>query len=127
MHHWDASHAAGTEWQVPAGVAAAVSADSVDEFLHFSLASDDDPDDPVKPPLEGSMALRALDTGDAWTLSDGARPGTVRVSRGLVGDVPVLQARAADLLLWLYDRATIDTGPVPQDLLGRLLAMRFTD
>ena len=61
----------------------AVAADSVEEFLHFSVASDDDPDDPTSPPLDGHPGLPATDTGDAWTLTDGARPGTAQVARAL--------------------------------------------
>jgi uncharacterized protein (TIGR03083 family) len=123
VHHWDAAHAAGEA----VAVEPAVAADSVDEFLHFSVASDDDPDDPVKPPLDGTLGFRATDTGDAWTLTDGRRPGTVAVTRAPGADVPLLEASASDLLLWLYSRVELDTSAVPDDLLARFRAMCFTD
>jgi uncharacterized protein (TIGR03083 family) len=123
VHHWDVAQAVGGRWTV----APEVAADSVDEFLHFSVASDDDPDDPVAPPLEGTLALRSTDTGDAWTLSDGARPGTARVSSGVADGAALVEAPAATLLLWLYGRVRLDTGAVPEDLLGRFRAMCFTD
>ena len=123
VHHWDAVHAAGDALVI----AAPVAADSVDEFLAFSVASDDDPDDPVKPPLEGTLGFRATDTGDAWTLTDGARPGTARVSSGAASGVPVVEAPASDLLLWLYGRVGLDTAAVPDDLVARFRGMCFTD
>jgi uncharacterized protein (TIGR03083 family) len=123
VHHWDAAHATRAAW----AISPAVATDSVDEFLHFSVASDDDPDDPIKPSLHGMLALRAMDTGDAWTITDGGRPGTARVTAGTSDRAPVLEADAADLLLWLYDRIPLDTAPVPDDLVARFLALRFTD
>jgi uncharacterized protein (TIGR03083 family) len=123
VHHWDAAHAGGAT----VTVAPQVAADSVDEFLHFSVASDDDPDEPQTPPLDGTLAFRATDTGDAWTLSDGARPGTARVTEGVAAGAPAVAAPAAQLLLWLYDRVGLDTSPVPPDLLGRFRGLCFTD
>jgi uncharacterized protein (TIGR03083 family) len=123
VHHWDAAHAAGAAWSIDPAVAA----DSIDEFLHFSVASDDDPDDPVKPPLEGTLAFRCSDTGDAWTLTDGARAGTATVSSGLTDGAPAVEAAASDLLLWLYGRVELDTSPVDAGLLQRFRAMCFTD
>jgi uncharacterized protein (TIGR03083 family) len=122
VHHWDATNAAGTPWTVEPEVAA----DSVDEFLHFSVASDDDPDEATTPPLDGTLGFHATDTGDAWTLTDG-KPGTARVSPGTTDGVPVLEATAADLLLWLYGRTELDTSAVPDDLLIRFRAICFTD
>ncbi len=123
VHHWDAVHAAGGTW----AISPAVAADAVDEFLHFSVASDDDPDEPTQPPLDGMLALRAGDTGDAWTIIDGDRPGTARVTSGASDKAPVLEADAGSLLLWLYDRVPLETAPVPPDLVDRFRAMRFTD
>ena len=122
VHHWDAVNAAGGRLAIEPDVAA----DSVDEFLHFSVASDDDPDEPTTPSIDGSIAFRTTDTGDGWTLTDG-KPGTARVSPGTTDGAPVLEATASDLLLWLYQRTDIDTSPVPGDLLGRFRAICFTD
>ncbi len=121
VHHWDAAHAAGLEWSTEPQVAA----DCVDEFLHFSVASDDDPDEPTQPPFRGELVLVASDTGDVWTITDG-KPGTARVSSG-AADAPTLRAPAQDLLLWLYARTTIDTRGVPDDLLSRFRGLTFTD
>jgi uncharacterized protein (TIGR03083 family) len=123
VHHWDAAHSAGASWAVDPPVAV----DSVDEFLHFSVASDDDPDEPVKPPLDGTLAFRCSDTGDAWTLTDGARPGTAKVSSGAAGGAPVVEAPASDLLLWLYGRTDVDTAAVEAELLQRFRDLCFTD
>ena len=122
VHHWDAVHAAGGSLEIAADVAT----DSIDEFLHFSVASDDDPDEPTTPPLDGTIAFHATDTGDAWTLSDG-KPGTARVTSGAADGVPVVEGSASDLLLWLYSRVDLDTSAVPDDLLARFRAMSFTD
>jgi uncharacterized protein (TIGR03083 family) len=122
VHHWDAANAAGTPWTVEPEVAA----DSIDEFLHFSVASDDDPDEPTTPPLDGTLGFRATDTADAWTLTDG-KPGTARVTSGTSDGVPVIEATAADLLLWLYGRTELDASAVPDDLLGRFRTICFTD
>lgn len=123
VHHWDAAHAAGSA----VAIEPAVAADSIDEFLHFSVASDDDPDEPTTPPFHGTLAFRASDTGDAWTLMDGTRPGTARVDPGVTADAPVVEATASDLLLWLYGRVELDTAGVSDELVGRFRGICFTD
>jgi uncharacterized protein (TIGR03083 family) len=123
VHHWDVVHAAGGSLALEPDVAA----DSVDEFLHFSVASEDDPDDPVTPPLSGTLGLRAADTGDAWTLTDGRRPGTARVVTGLSEQSPFVTGTASELLLWLYGRGPLDTSAAPADLLERFRGVCFTD
>ncbi|NUR09472.1 MAG: maleylpyruvate isomerase family mycothiol-dependent enzyme [Nocardioidaceae bacterium] len=123
VHHWDAVNAAGGSLDIAPDVAA----DSIDEFLHFSVASEDDPDDPPETALDGTLAFRATDTDDAWTLVDGDRPGTARVLRGVGDDAPVLSGTASDLLLWLYQRKDLDAGAVPDDLVKRFRAICFTD
>jgi uncharacterized protein (TIGR03083 family) len=123
VHHWDAVHAVGGDLEIAPDVAA----DSVDEFLHFSVASEDDPDDPPDSALDGSLALRCLDTGDAWTLTDGSRRGTARVTTGVGDGAPVLEAPASDLLLWLYQRKTLDTSTLGDDLVARFRSLCFTD
>jgi uncharacterized protein (TIGR03083 family) len=122
VHHWDAVHAAGDALVIDPAVAV----DSVDEFLHFSVSSEDDPDDPPPTVLDGRFTLRATDTGDTWTVSDGSRPGTAHVEHGSATG-PALEGSAADLLLWLYGRVDVDTSAVPDDLLGRFRSICFTD
>src|SRR3954451_5142038 len=114
VHHWDAVHAAGGDLLIEPGVAA----DSVDEFLTFSLPTEEDLEEAPSQPLGGTFVLRAVDTGDAWTVSDGDTPGTMRVSRGTT-DAPVLEGTASDLILWLYSRKDLEGGTVPADLLTR--------
>jgi uncharacterized protein (TIGR03083 family) len=114
VHHWDAAHAAGADFPIEPAVAA----DAVDEFLTVSLPSDDDPVEDLPQPLAGTFVMRALDTGDAWTITDGDTPGTITASRGTT-DAPALEATASDLILWLYSRKDLDSGAVPADLLAR--------
>ena len=122
VHHWDAAHAGGSDWHIDPAVAA----DGVDEFLHYSVSSEADPADPPREPLGGSFRLRAVDTGDSWSVGDGDVKGTVRVTRGAI-DAPVLEGDAGTLLLWLYGRTSVPRSDVPDALLGRFRALTFTD
>ncbi len=124
VHHWDAAHASGGS----VTIAPAVAADAVDEFLTFSLSSEEDPADPPRPALDGRLLLRATDTGDTWLLHDGSTPGTVALDRDAEPDrVSEVAAPAEDLLLWLYGRRAADTGAVPGGLADRFRALIFTD
>lgn len=123
VHHWDAVHAAGSALAISAPVAA----DSVEEFLTFSVSSEADPAEPARPALDGEFALAASDTEDAWTLLDGDIPGTLRFDRGRTDGVPAVTATASDLLLWLYGRVQLGTATVPDDLVARFRALCFTD
>jgi len=120
VHHFDAAHAAGLGWTCDPAVAA----DAVDEFLHFSVASEDDEDEPPAGALDGPLSFRATDTGDAWTLTDSDRPGAGHVEGG-VADGPVVEGSAADVLLWLYARLDLPHD-VPDDLVARFRAHCFT-
>lgn len=121
VHHWDAVDAAGGSLVIEAPVAA----DSIEEFLTFSVSSDADPAKPARPALDGAFALRSTDADIAWTITDGSSPGTLRFGRGAAGDLPAVTGTASDLLLWLYGRVTID-GTVPAQLLDRFRALTFT-
>lgn len=123
VHHWDAVNAAGGRLAIEPRVAS----DGIDEFLTFSLSSDADPADPPRPALEGTFALRCADTGDAWTLTDGAAPGTVAKQAGAAPEIPQIAADASDLLLWLYGRVRLEPGDVSTELLERFRALTFTD
>jgi uncharacterized protein (TIGR03083 family) len=123
VHHWDAVDAAGGSLAIEPPVAA----DSVDEFLTFSVSSDADPADPPRPPLAGSFGLLCTDTDRAWTVSDGKVAGTVAISHGVEGGLASIDASASDLLLWLYGRVDLDTAPVEPELLERFRALSFTD
>jgi hypothetical protein len=127
VHHWDAADATGAIWTIDPQVAA----DCVDEFLEFSLSTEVDPADPLPPPLGGAFALVAADVGVSWSVRDGSTPGTLAVDGAAAATVdeavPVIEATAADLLLWLYERTEIDTSPVPAVLIERFRALTFTD
>lgn len=123
VHHWDAAQAAGRL----ADIDPAVAADAVDEFLTFSVSSAADPADPPRPALNGRLVLSCTDQDMAWTVEDGAAPGTVTHHLGTAPGVPVMSAPAGQLLLWLYRRVPLDTGAVPPELAERLRALCFTD
>ncbi|MGH3496602.1 MAG: maleylpyruvate isomerase family mycothiol-dependent enzyme [Nocardioidaceae bacterium] len=123
VHHWDAVHATGSNLTI----AAPVAADSVEEFLTFSMSSDTDPADPPRPALDARFALRCSGAGPAWTISDGGQPGTVAHEAGAPADVPGIVGTASDLLLWLYQRVPLPSGEVPAETLARFRALCFTD
>ena len=128
VHHWDAANAADQRLDIEPAVAA----DSVDEFLTFSVSSDADPatasdDKPLPLPLNATFRLDARDAGRAWTVSDGSTPSTVRVEPAATGDVATLAATASDLLLWLYRRVDLDLGEVRPEVVERFRGLCFTD
>ncbi len=124
VHHFDAVNGAGGKLAIEPLVAV----DSIAEFLTFSVSSDADPaDDPVRPSLGGRFVLKCSDADEAWTVSEGAGEGTVAYEAGAPQDVPAVTATASDLLLWLYGRVSVDTAPVPDELVGRFRGLLFTD
>jgi hypothetical protein len=108
-----------------------VAADSVDEFLQFSVSTDEDPDPEPKPALEGDIWFRAPKHG--WCVTDGKLPGTVTTSSARPADAPhevVVQCSPSSLLLWLYARIRDEEllgGSVDAGLLQRFRALCFTD
>ena len=123
VHHWDAVQATGGRLVIEGPVAA----DSIEEFLTFSVPTLAAYPEPPRPALAGQFALRAADTGSAWTVRDDQVPGTVSYHRGAAPDLPAVTGTASDLLLWLYGRVAPDTDGVPADLLGRFRALAETD
>jgi uncharacterized protein (TIGR03083 family) len=121
VHHWDAAHATGADWQMDRHAAA----DAVDEFLTFSVASRHWPKEGAS--MGGPLALATSDTQDLWLVTDGEVPGTLAVSRDAAGEAPVIVAPAADLLLWLYTRLELDTSAASPELVARFRSMTFTD
>jgi hypothetical protein len=99
--------------------------------------------------FDGALELRAVDTGDAWTVGELAPPGppSLLVAPGpaaaaappgpitdpitpgpaVVAPPPVLTATAAELVLWLYGRVDLDTSAVPAELLTSFRALTNTD
>ena len=122
VHHWDAGSATGH----PVVIERPVALDAIDEFLTFSVSTDADPADPPRPNLGGRFALRCTDGPEAWTLSDGAAPGAVRVDDEAAAGIPAVEGTASDLLLWLYRRTHLDTSRVPEAVLARFVALTYT-
>lgn len=98
VHHWDACHSAGRPWSVPPEVAA----DCVDEFLEVSVSGR----------LGGRFVIHSVDTGEAWTLSDGSEG--LEIERSVGAPPPKLRASSADLLLWLYRRIELGYDGPPE-------------
>jgi len=119
VHHWDAAHAVGES----ISIAPLVAADAIEEFLTFSVSSEDDPADPPRPALDGAFSLVCNDLDSSWTVMD-ATPGTIawRTGASSVG----VRARASDLLLWLYGRVQLESEVDPA-VLGRFRQLTFTN
>jgi uncharacterized protein (TIGR03083 family) len=129
VHHWDAANAIGSRIVIDPAVAA----DSVTEFLTFSVSSESDAAPAGRGSLTGSFALRSADTGTVWTIHPGQKPATVafesaRPDRGdRQAGTPVVEAIAADLLLWLYGRVDLNHAAVNPALLDQFRELCFTD
>ncbi len=123
VHHWDAVNAAGGRL----AIAPVIAADSIAEFLTFSVSSDADPAEPARPALAGRFVLAANDIDSAWTVEDGGAPGTTRWEPGADPEAPIVTATASDLLLWLYQRVHLETAPVPPEVIARFRVLCFTD
>ena len=123
VHAWDAANAAGK----PLEMDPVLAADCVDEFLTTSLAEEEDARNYDFPTFDATISLRATDTGDGWTLTDGPIPGSLVMSRGATEGVPTLPAPAGDLLLWVYRRLDRVPGDVPDDVVDRFRRMSGTD
>ncbi|HEY5438188.1 MAG TPA: maleylpyruvate isomerase family mycothiol-dependent enzyme [Acidimicrobiales bacterium] len=123
VHHWDVRHATGRVILIEPDVAA----DSVDEFLTFSVSNTADPAEPPRPALGGPLALACSDVDASWTIVDDVVPGTIRFTSGVAEGVPVLTSTASDLLLWLYARLELSGDELAEKRGRRLQALTFTD
>jgi hypothetical protein len=123
VHHWDAAHAAGEDFTVDPNVAA----DSIEEFLTFSISNDDDPIDPPGVALGGSLGLKCTDVDRSWTILDGDVPSTVRFVDGIESATPRVAGTSSDILLWLYSRVELASDEHANELGGRFRALCFTD
>ena len=123
VHHWDAAHAAAT----PFTLDPAVAADSIEEFLTFSVSNDDDPIDPPGVMLGGSLGLQCTDVDRSWTVRDGETPSTVRFVDGIEPGTPTLAGSSSDVLLWLYSRVELASDERSAELGVRLRQLCFTD
>ena len=123
VHHFDVANALGETIDIDPEVAA----DSIGEFLTFSISTPADPADPARSPLEGALALECRDVERAWTIRDVVPTGTLEVFDGRVPGVPALVATSAELLLWLYSRVELDADAPTRALGARLRALSFTD
>jgi uncharacterized protein (TIGR03083 family) len=123
VHHWDAAHAAGVEYQVDPEVAA----DSIEEFLTFSVSNDDDPIDPPGVTLGSPLGLMCTDVERSWTVLDGDAPSTVRFIEGIEVGTPRIAGTSSDILLWLYSRVELESDEESTALGGRFRGLCFTD
>lgn len=123
VHHWDVGHAVGRVVAIEPEVAA----DSIDEFLTFSVSNAADPADSSLPALDGSLGLVCSDIDASWTVQDDQVPGTIQFATGVAEGIPVLTSTASDLLLWLYSRVEISGDTLSQERGQRLRALSFTD
>ncbi|HVD63940.1 MAG TPA: maleylpyruvate isomerase family mycothiol-dependent enzyme [Lapillicoccus sp.] len=125
-HHWDVARAAGRAIHI----SAEVGADSVDEFLNFSVSNPSDVEDPPPPPLDGRLGFACSDSDAAWLVADADPPGTASVSRTTKAaldaeSVPTVVGTGGQLLLWLYDRHGDPAGDADADALDPALRQRF--
>jgi uncharacterized protein (TIGR03083 family) len=123
VHHWDAAHAAGVDFTVDPAVAA----DSIDEFLTFSISNDNDPIDPPGTVLGGSLGLKCTDVDRSWTVLEGDAPSTVRFVDGIEAGTPLITGSSSDILLWLYSRIELASDERAEELGGRFRQLCFTD
>lgn len=113
VHHWDAVNAGpgAAAWTMDPAHAA----DAVDEMLTHSLPNERWPSEDTDG-LGGTLWFCAsrdrTGEGDTWHVVDGDLPGTLRHRTYHRGEAPLeitgpslgSHVRAADLLLWFYDR-----------------------
>jgi uncharacterized protein (TIGR03083 family) len=123
VHGFDVARAVGAAWTLALDAAV----DGVEEFLTFSVSSRSDPADPPRPALDGVLGLRCTDADARWTVEDDVEPGTVRFGAGLRDDAVVIEAPAADLLVWLYRRIRLPGEANHGALVGRFRHLTFTD
>jgi uncharacterized protein (TIGR03083 family) len=123
VHHWDAGNAVATSVEIDRKAAA----DAVDEFLKFSVSTDADPAEPAPAPLDGSFALRSTDTDDSWIVCDGGSAGTTRTVREHDPATPGINAKAEQILLWLYGRVDLPVDAAAQAVVKRFKDLTFTD
>jgi hypothetical protein len=121
VHRWDAQNATA----VAEPVDPAIAADSVEEFLTFSVSSVADRPATPRPSLGGAVVLTASDVARSWTIFDDIVPGTARFVRGADDSLPALTGTASDLLLWLYGRVPL--AGEDHDLFTRFRGLCFTD
>jgi uncharacterized protein (TIGR03083 family) len=112
VHLVDAVQAAGRT-DAGAVIPAAIAADGVDEvfgvFLPRMLARG------VPPAVTRQLGVRAVDTGDAWTLIPVTKGDRPIVERGRADGEAVLSGTAVDLLLCLWKRLPADRLDVAGD------------
>lgn len=123
IHRWDADQARGGTFAIPTPLAA----DSIEEFLTFSVSSTADPADPVGQPLQGSLSLECTEIKRSWTICDGSSAGTLSFDCDVEPAATKISATASELLLWLYGRISLPSTPDSPELMERFRALCFTD
>jgi uncharacterized protein (TIGR03083 family) len=98
VHRWDAEHAAGRDFAIDRDGAA----DSIEEFLTFSLSKRAKDAEPLDVPV----TLTATDAAFSWTLTPG---DDHRLAWTRDGETAATEVRgtASDILLFLYRRRSL--------------------
>ncbi len=98
IHRWDAEHAAGRSFEIPAPIAS----DAIDEFLQFSAAIRIED----APAIETPLCVVASDTHESWLIGedDHLALWAVRNPDDITGHAATWKAPASELLLALFRR-----------------------
>lgn len=122
VHHWDAAFAASRDLTVEDDVAA----DSIEEFLSFSVASEQDPGEPGTDRLGRDLVLESTDGHGAWSVRDAEPEAALTWVRGAEEGAARVRGTASDLLLWLYDRTELPVDADDDKLVDRFRRLCFT-
>jgi len=122
VHHWDAAFAASRDLTVEDDVAA----DSIEEFLSFSVASEQDPGEPGTDRLGQDLVLESTDGHGAWSVRDAEPEAALTWVRGAEEGAARVRGTASDLLLWLYDRTELPVDADDDKLVDRFRRLCFT-
>lgn len=123
VHHWDAAFAAAQDLAVEPDVAA----DAIEEFLTFSMASEQDPGEAGTDRLGQDLVLSSTDGQGAWSIKDAEPEAALTWVRGAEEGAATVSGTASDLLLWLYDRTELPVEADDDKLVQRFRKLCFTD
>ena len=114
VHRADAAHATGTEFRIPARVAA----DGIDEFLTW-FAGNERREGEMKP--GGTVHLHCTDTDEGtgeWFVSSLKAPSCTFTREHRKGDAAI-RGEAHDLLMWLWRRSTKGVEIIGSEVVAR--------
>jgi uncharacterized protein (TIGR03083 family) len=123
VHHWDAAFARSEDLRIEPDVAV----DSIEEFLTFSMASEQDPAEAGTDRLGQDLVLASTDGHGAWSIRDAEPEAALTWVRGAEEGAATVSGTASDLLLWLYDRTELPVEADDPKLVSRFRGLCFTD